>query len=132
MFTPDYVPITTHEQAGIVSLLQTVIVLSLRRNRCDTSHCRRSSHPKSIANPRCGVFPPRSTLRVATTFSSRDIPTSAMYWIAWIVYARYCHPLAKYPGPFLASISRLWIVSQVAGAKVDETPRNLHAKHGSS
>ena len=52
------------------------------------------------------------------------------YWLCWIVYARFFHPLAKYPGPFLASISRLWLLLQVASANVDQTQRELHKKHG--
>jgi hypothetical protein len=56
----------------------------------------------------------------------------AAYWIIWIVYSRFLHPLSKYPGPFLASISRSWIVFQVAGARAEITQRELHAKYGTN
>lgn len=52
------------------------------------------------------------------------------YWIVWIIYARCFHPLAKYPGPFLASISRSWIMMQVIRAKAEKTQQDLHAKFG--
>lgn len=32
--------------------------------------------------------------------------------VSYIVYQRFFHPLASYPGPFLASITDLWQVFQ--------------------
>ncbi|CAN9187219.1 unnamed protein product [Alternaria alternata] len=52
------------------------------------------------------------------------------YWIIWIVYSRSFHPLSQYPGPYLASVSRAWIVFQVIGAQAEETQRDLHARYG--
>ena len=40
------------------------------------------------------------------------------------------HPLAKYPGLRLASLSRLWLMLDTASGKSDETQRRLHAKYG--
>lgn len=53
-----------------------------------------------------------------------------VYWFGWIIYARWFHPYAKYPGPFLASISRLWYVKAHFGSKVDWTQEELHRKFG--
>ncbi|TPX07530.1 uncharacterized protein E0L32_002133 [Thyridium curvatum] len=53
-----------------------------------------------------------------------------LYFAAWVIYTRYFHPLAKYPGPFLASISRLWLVIQITKANIDKTQRKLHEKYG--
>ncbi|EEU37985.1 uncharacterized protein NECHADRAFT_3047, partial [Fusarium vanettenii 77-13-4] len=53
-----------------------------------------------------------------------------LYWCFWIAYTRHLHPLAKYPGPFLASVSRSWLVMQVAGASADKTQRKLHSRLG--
>jgi hypothetical protein len=39
--------------------------------------------------------------------------------IAYVVYQRHVHPLAKYPGPFFASISNFWKVQTVL-------PHNFH------
>ncbi|EOA88692.1 uncharacterized protein SETTUDRAFT_106678 [Exserohilum turcica Et28A] len=50
--------------------------------------------------------------------------------IVWIVYARYLHPLAKYPGPFFASITRLWLIVDVARGGCEKTQRQLHEKYG--
>ncbi|KAF3031966.1 hypothetical protein E8E11_001884 [Didymella keratinophila] len=50
--------------------------------------------------------------------------------LAWVVYARRFHSLAKYPGPFLASITRLWLVIDVARGNSDETQRRLHRIYG--
>jgi hypothetical protein len=54
----------------------------------------------------------------------------ATYWIGWIVYTRVFHPLARFPGPFWASVSRAWIVRSVIRGNPHETQRLLHAKYG--
>lgn len=53
-----------------------------------------------------------------------------LYWILWIIYARTFHPYAKYPGPFLASISRSWIVMEIVRGQAHRTQAELHKKHG--
>lgn len=52
------------------------------------------------------------------------------YYLLWIVYALTLHPLASIPGPFLASISRLWIVYHLLRGDMEHVQRSLHAKHG--
>lgn len=52
------------------------------------------------------------------------------YWTLWILYTLTIHPLAKYPGPLLARISRLWVVSQVLSGKAEKNQRVLHEKYG--
>ncbi|KAL2822667.1 cytochrome P450 [Aspergillus granulosus] len=52
------------------------------------------------------------------------------YWAVWIVYARLFHPLARFPGPFWASISRVWTVLHVLPGDAEKTQRQLHAKYG--
>ncbi|CAK7221894.1 hypothetical protein SBRCBS47491_004685 [Sporothrix bragantina] len=54
-----------------------------------------------------------------------------IYSVSWIIYTRFFHPLARYPGPFWASVSRFWMVSQIRGAHADKTQRELHAHLGS-
>ncbi|KAI9370285.1 cytochrome P450 [Aspergillus egyptiacus] len=54
----------------------------------------------------------------------------ATYWIVWIVYARTFHPLAKFPGPFWASITRIWTVLHVLPGDAEKRQRQLHAKYG--
>lgn len=53
-----------------------------------------------------------------------------LYLISWIVYCRYFHPLHAIPGPFLASISRVWIVFKTMKGDMEHTQRALHKKHG--
>lgn len=53
-----------------------------------------------------------------------------IYWAAWIVYARLFHPLARYPGPFWASVSRFWMVGQIRKAASEKTQRELHDRLG--
>ncbi|KAK0739418.1 cytochrome P450 [Apiosordaria backusii] len=52
------------------------------------------------------------------------------YYIVWIIYARWFHPYSKYPGPFFASISRLWIIKELWQGKSEITQREWHAKYG--
>ncbi|KUJ11235.1 cytochrome P450 [Mollisia scopiformis] len=56
--------------------------------------------------------------------------TVVLYITGWIVYCRYFHPLRAIPGPFLASISRSWIVYKTMAADMEHTQRALHKKHG--
>ena|SRR6202035_739930 len=46
------------------------------------------------------------------------------------IYRRYFHPLSKYPGPFLASITRWWMVSEIFGGHHEQHIRELHKKYG--
>lgn len=53
-----------------------------------------------------------------------------LYWIVWIIYARTFHPYARYPGPFLASFSRSWIVMEILRGQAHRTQAELHKKYG--
>lgn len=46
------------------------------------------------------------------------------------LYRRYVSPLRKYPGPFLASISRLWKVISTASSQTQFDHIRLHEKYG--
>lgn len=48
----------------------------------------------------------------------------------YVVYRRYFHPLAKYPGPFLASLTDLWQVHQFMTLKQPYRLTELHEKYG--
>jgi len=50
--------------------------------------------------------------------------------LLYVVYQRCFHPLAKYPGPFLASITDLWQVNQYLTLKQPYTLTALHEKYG--
>lgn len=53
-----------------------------------------------------------------------------VYIVLWTIYTRFFHPYARIPGPFLASLSRLWLVRCVLGGKAQEVTRRLHKDHG--
>jgi hypothetical protein len=53
------------------------------------------------------------------------------YLFLGAVYRRYFHPLSKYPGPFLASITRWWMVREIFSGKHEKHIRELHKKYGS-
>lgn len=54
----------------------------------------------------------------------------ATYFIGFVIYNRFLHPLAKYPGPFLASLTDIWQLYQFLTLKQPYTLTELHAKYG--
>jgi hypothetical protein len=54
----------------------------------------------------------------------------AGYTLAWIAYSRLLHPLKHIPGPFWASISRLWMVHHLWRGDMDIVQRKLHQRYG--
>lgn len=50
--------------------------------------------------------------------------------LGYIVYQRFFHPLAKYPGPFLASLTDLWQTQQFWTLKQPYHLTVLHEKYG--
>ncbi|KAF4630214.1 hypothetical protein G7Y89_g7929 [Cudoniella acicularis] len=69
------------------------------------------------------LFENISLIQVAAT-------TISIYLTCWIIYCRFFHPLRATPGPFLASISRVWIVLKTMRGDMEHTQRALHKKHG--
>jgi hypothetical protein len=54
----------------------------------------------------------------------------ALWGIGYVVYMRYLHPLAKYPGPFAASLTNLWKAYTMYQGHMEYVIRDLHDKHG--
>jgi hypothetical protein len=52
------------------------------------------------------------------------------YWVVWVVYARTVHPLAKVPGPFWATVSRIWLMYRACAGDLDIEQRKLHDQYG--
>ncbi|UCK59433.1 hypothetical protein AFCA_002248 [Aspergillus flavus] len=52
------------------------------------------------------------------------------YWAVWIIYTRWFHPLAKFPGPFWASVTRAWTLLHVLHGDTEKRQMKLHAKYG--
>lgn len=53
-----------------------------------------------------------------------------IYLLHYVIYQRYFHPLARFPGPFLASLTDLWQVYQFLSLKQPYNLADLHAQHG--
>lgn len=49
---------------------------------------------------------------------------------SYVIYQRYFHPLAKYPGPFLASFSNLWSVQLARSGQWPQIMQDLHNRCG--
>lgn len=59
------------------------------------------------------------------------IPLSLVGYFVWaVVYYRFLHPLAKFPGPFLASISNLWKVYECYTTDFPRRMCAVHEKYG--
>lgn len=54
----------------------------------------------------------------------------AAYALLWTAYARLVHPLEHIPGPFWASVTRLWMIHHVLRGDMDVVQRALHQKYG--
>ena len=50
--------------------------------------------------------------------------------VGYVLYLRLVSPLAKIPGPFWASLSRLWITKHAWDGDMHRTVLKLHAQHG--
>ncbi|GKZ27907.1 hypothetical protein AbraCBS73388_006653 [Aspergillus brasiliensis] len=66
----------------------------------------------------------------AIPITSAGISFLALTVIGYSIYQRYLHPLAKYPGPFLACLTDLWQAYQFLTLKQPYTLTELHAKYG--
>ncbi|KAH7319357.1 benzoate 4-monooxygenase cytochrome P450 [Rhexocercosporidium sp. MPI-PUGE-AT-0058] len=55
---------------------------------------------------------------------------TALLWTLYLVYTREVTPLRKIPGPFMASLSKFWIVNKQRGFKRPLVDINLHKKYG--
>lgn len=64
------------------------------------------------------------------TLAAYSLFAAAAYVSSYVVYQRYFHPLASYPGPFLASLTDLWQVNQFLSLKQPYNLTDLHAEYG--
>jgi hypothetical protein len=54
---------------------------------------------------------------------------AAQLFVQLVVYP-FFHPLAKFPGPYWASTSRIWMAYKFWNGTEMDTLQSLHAKHG--
>ncbi|KAH0565669.1 hypothetical protein GP486_000943 [Trichoglossum hirsutum] len=50
--------------------------------------------------------------------------------LAWVIYYRFVTPLAKIPGPFSASLSRLWLMRRSVRGDMHQMYIDLHRQYG--
>lgn len=50
--------------------------------------------------------------------------------LGYVVYMRFFHPLAKYPGPFIASLTNLWKAYTMFQGQMEYVIKDLHDRHG--
>ncbi len=56
------------------------------------------------------------------------VPLAA--FLAYVVYIRFFSPLAGIPGPFSASLSRLWLIQHSIRGDMHRVTIDLHKRHG--
>src|SRR5690348_9187847 len=70
---------------------------------------------------------------------SREVVANPLPWLSmlivlslavYVVYQRFLHPLAKFPGPFFASLTDIWQVHQFMTLQQPYHLTKLHEKHG--
>lgn len=66
-----------------------------------------------------------------STWLTNILPTLIVFYlVSWTFYTRTLHPLASIPGPFWASISRLWYIYRIYVGDMHEVQRRLHHRYG--
>ena len=76
-------------------------------------------------------LPSISTQDTLRAFASYPITVLVSLGILYILHVRYNTPLRHVPGPFWASITRLWKVMLVKSGKQPQLMVKLHQKYGS-
>jgi len=77
------------------------------------------------------VSPTRALFNTALAFLvAHWLFVLASAFLLRVLYKRYGSPLRKYPGPFLASFSRLWKVISIAKGSTHLDHIDLHRKYG--
>ncbi|KAJ9151979.1 Pisatin demethylase [Pleurostoma richardsiae] len=77
------------------------------------------------------ISPTRAVLSgVGTLLLSYWLVTLPVLFVSRLLYKRYASPLRKYPGPWLASCSRLWKVLSTASTHTHHDHIALHKKYG--
>lgn len=61
---------------------------------------------------------------------TRIVLTVQISLVLYFIHVRYNTSLRTVPGPFLASLTRLWKVKTILGARQELVLLDLHRKHG--
>ncbi|KAJ5094795.1 hypothetical protein N7456_010656 [Penicillium angulare] len=83
------------------------------------------------SNPMGESMNPEALLHPEPLGASVKIVTSiSLILTVYILYQRFWHPFARYPGPFLASLTDVWQVKEWLTGKQPYHLTELHAKYG--
>jgi hypothetical protein len=76
------------------------------------------------------TVPETSFLLLYTGLFKSILVSVLLYWVLWTMYSRTLHPLATIPGPFWASVSRMWYMYRVYVGDMHAVQRHLHERYG--
>ncbi len=77
------------------------------------------------------ISPTKALIASIYTFAEKYWPVVIpVFLVVRILYKRYASPLRRYPGPFLASFSRLWKVMSVMRGQTNHEHIELHQRYG--
>jgi hypothetical protein len=68
--------------------------------------------------------------KLTTTLPVVASASLLFYLAVYIIYQRCFHPLARFPGPFLASLTDLWQVYEMLSLQQPYNLTDLHEKYG--
>jgi cytochrome P450 family 628 len=126
----------------VTILFVAAVISGVVAHQCFFKRVEVDTHPLLIAIAFLGApFAVRHVLRsYFQQYADITIGTSYLLvgccllsiWTSMFFYRAFFHPLNKYPGPFLAKLSKLWAFSQTAktGLKWYQVDEALHKKYG--
>lgn len=72
-----------------------------------------------------------TALRITREYRWSLLGGISLVWVlGYVVYMRFLHPLARYPGPFIASLTNLWKAYTMYQGRMEYIIHDLHEKHG--
>jgi len=72
----------------------------------------------------------QNVAQISLASGATKIILVAVLALLYVLYTRYATPLCKIPGPFLASITKLWVVQQTRSFNRHNVDIELHKKYG--
>lgn len=124
-------------------LLSTGVARPLAGSQCPMSPAPRELYSNSavLSTVQTLLPPPRNSFPSPFTRHDSSHGLAKMSWpllvvtfsvviVGWVVGSWLTSPLREFPGPSLASFSRLWHVTQIVRGNQNVVLDELHDKHG--
>lgn len=67
---------------------------------------------------------------MASTTVASALLSALLLFATYVAYERFWSPLSGLPGPFSASISKLWLIKHTRQGRINRDLIELHSKHG--